>query len=220
MNYENILSSITGEGIQAYDQGQEAVSERINIGNGVCRALVVMWLRAKMDNKDFWNNKGTVLEPLLDAIKKLEDAVDLQDEYAQANQSRFIPDSATMNELEKSGLAYRQDDVTASAQEGFAVDHPNDEPIKIAKKVLSATSRFFILSVKGGSGAHSIGIHRPYALIGKSSDAYVFDPNIGEYKVNGEQNLKLLLQQINKLGYADSNIDLNRGYILWSYCDK
>jgi hypothetical protein len=212
-----IVSRIDGQGIQAYDQGEESVQEHINIGNGVCRALVVMWLRAKKDNQDFWSSRGTVEEPLLAASKKLEDAVDLQDEYERVNESRFIPDAATVTELQQSHLQYKQEDVIASAQEGFAQELPNDEPAKIAKQVLSSSSRFFILSAKGDSGAHSIGIHRPYNLVGKSSDAYLFDPNIGEFKVNGEQDLRSLLIELDAIGYAASGIDLNKSYILWSY---
>jgi hypothetical protein len=176
-----------------------------------------MWLRAKKDNQNFWGSKGTVEDPLLAESKKLEDAVDLQNEYKQANQSRFIPDGATVTELEESHLQYKQEDVIASAQEGFAQQLPNDEPAKIAKQVLSSSSRFFILSAKGVSGAHSIGIHRPFSLVGKSSDAYLFDPNIGEFKVNSEQNLKSLLMELDAIAYVASGIDLNKSYILWSY---
>lgn len=217
MNYEEILSRIVGEGVEEYDQGEEAVEAHIDIHNGVCRALVIEWLRAKKDNSDFWKGRGTISEPLLDAANRLKDSVDLQAEYARVNESRFLPDAATLAELEKSNLNYNQGDVTASAQEGFAMELPNDEPTKIADQVLSAGSRFFILSVKGNSGAHSIGIHRPYVLIGKSSDAYLFDPNIGEFKVNGKENIRTLLKEVNSVGYTNSGIDLNGSYILWSY---
>ena len=219
MNYSEIVARITGEGIQEYDQGLEAVDARIDIKNGVCRALVVMWLRSKKDNSDFWGDKGTVSESLLGEVNRLEDAVDLQVEYENVSESRYIPDAATILELQESDLKYEQDDVTASAQWGFAEELPNDEPTKITKKALSAGSRFFILSVKGTSGAHSIGIHRPYSFFGKSSDAYLFDPNIGEFKVTGSSNLRTLLLEVNALGYANSGIDLNKSYILWSFSD-
>jgi hypothetical protein len=217
MNYSKILDNVNGVGIQDFDQGKQAVSERIDIKNGVCRALVVMWLRSKRDNQDFWKGKGSVNESLLAESNRLKKAVDLQAEYARAIQSRYIPDSATLTELEKSNLGYYQNDVTASSQEGFAQTRPNDEPSKISDKVLLAKSRFYILSAKGNNGAHSIGIHRPYSLIGKSSDAYLFDPNIGEFKVSGKSNLKLLLTELNARGYSDSGIDLNKSYILWSF---
>lgn len=217
MNYNQILNAIDGQGIQAFDQDAQAVKERINIGNGVCRALVVMWLRAKKDNNNFWEGKGTVTEGLLAESNRLKSAVDLQEEYSRANQSRFIIDSATQTELRKSNVIYFENDLTASAQQGFAQGSPSDEPQKIADKVLSAESRFYILSAKGKSGAHSIGIHRPYSVIGKSNDAFLFDPNIGEFKVSGKQNLKCLLTELHAKGYSKSGIDLNQSYVLWSF---
>lgn len=222
MSYDEILQRIDGEGIQPYNQGEEAIKAHLNISDGICRALAVMWLRSKKDNSDFWvKTTGTVAEPLLAAINRLESAVDLQAEYAKAVQSKFIPDSATMAELQKSGLKYNQDDITASAQEGFAQELPNDEPVKIAKQVFLTGSRFFILSIWGVHDGveigHSIGIHRPYSLVGKSSDAYVFDPNIGEFKVTGQQNLRSLLIEINTIVYVNGGIDLNQKYMLWSY---
>ena len=226
MNYERILEAIDGKGIQSFDQGQSSVQQRISIGNGVCRALVIEWLRAKKDNKDFWGaNKGTVSEPLLADAKRLEDAVDLQKEYTEAFEDRFLPDSATVIELQKSGLEYKESDLIASAQEGFATELPSDEPTKISTQVLTASSRFFILSISGenGTGAethesgHSIGIYRPYSLIGKSSDAYLFDPNIGEFKVNGKSNLRSLLIEINQIGYNSIGVNLDDKYILWSF---
>ena len=217
MNYDAIAALANVTAIQEFDQGKQAVANRIGISGGVCRALAIMWLRSKRDNTDFWAGKDTVKQPLLADVNRLEDAVDLQAEYAAALQSRFVPDPATVKELSKSGVSYSQDDVTASAQEGFADELPSDEPAKIAAKVLGATSRFYILSAKGTSGGHSIAIHRPYKLIGKSSDAYLFDPNIGEFKVTGTTDLRSLLLEVNTLGYAAINVDLNQSYILWSF---
>lgn len=217
MNYDKILSQITGEGIQEYDQGLESVNEHIDIKNGVCRALVITWLRDKKENRDFWSGRGTESEPLLAAIKKLEDAINLQEEYSNAAISRFIPDAATLGELQKSDLSYREEDTICSHLEGFAKRLPDDEPKRIATQVLTASSRFFILSIQGKSGSHSIGIHRPYSLVGKSSDVYLFDPNIGEFKVNGESNLRSLLLELDAIGYTTFGIDLNESYILWSY---
>jgi hypothetical protein len=68
---------------------------------------------------------------LLAAANRLKGAVDLQAEYARVIKSRFLPDAATIAELEKSNLKYNQDDVTASAQEGFATELPNDEPTNL-----------------------------------------------------------------------------------------
>ncbi len=217
MNYEAIVQRIKGRGVQEFDQSQEAIANRINIDGGVCRALVIMWLRSKKDNTSFWAGRDTVEQPLLADIQRLKAAVNLQAEYAAVNQSRFIPDAATVAELQQSGLKYAQGDVTASAQAGFAQQLPNDEPTKIVSQILGARSRFFILSVQGSSGAHSIGIHRPYSLIGKSSDAYVFDPNIGEFCATAAPNVRTLLIEINSLGYESIRVDLNKSYILWAF---
>jgi hypothetical protein len=216
MSYQNIVTHITGEGIEEYDQSQAAINQHLNIGNGICRALVINWLIAKKENTNFWtDNRGTVAQPLLADANRTQSAINLQQEYANAFAGRYVPDPTTSNTLGQHSITYQQSDITASAQEGFAQTQLSNEPQKIANQVLSARSRFFILSLQGGSGCHSIGIYRPYALIGKSSDAYLFDPNFGEFKVSGVNNLENLLIAINQYGYP--NLDLNQKYILWSY---
>lgn len=47
MDYEKISSKVPGSGVQRFDQSIEAARERVHIGNGVCRALVVQWLDRK-----------------------------------------------------------------------------------------------------------------------------------------------------------------------------
>src|SRR5947209_6706863 len=82
--YDDICQRISGKGIQEYDQGEESLANRILIAGGVCRALVVMWLRAKKDNTSFWAARDTIMQPLMADINRLEQAVDLQAEYAAA----------------------------------------------------------------------------------------------------------------------------------------
>lgn len=218
MNYREITQQVPGSGVQEYSQGAKAVAARIDIGNGICRALTVMWLRAKKDNGDFWQRDDIAVQPLK-AAESLRSAVNLQAEYARVLESRYVPDTATKNSLAQSGLTYRQEDVVASAQWGFAQRRPNDESAKICARVLSAKSRFFILSVKGTDGAHSIGMFRPYALMGKSSTMHLFDPNIGEFKVSGATTGEALLAAVNQQGYGAIGVDLNKQYILWSFAD-
>lgn len=216
MSYQDILRHITGDGIEEYDQAQAAIHEHLDIGNGICRALVINWLIAKKENTNFWtDNRGTIAQPLLADANRIQSAINLQQEYANAFDGRYVPDQTTSNTLSQHSITYQQSDITASAQEGFAQTQLSNEPQKIANQVLSAKSRFFILSLEGEAGGHSIGIHRPYALIGKSSEASLFEPNFGEFKVSGVNNLANLLTAINKYGYP--NFDLNQKYILWSY---
>ena len=216
MSYQDILRHITGEGVEEYDQSQDAIHEHLDIGNGICRALVINWLIAKRENWNFWtDNRGTIAQSLLADANRIQSAIHLQQEYANAFGGRYVPDTATSNTLSQLSITYQQSDITASAQEGFAQTQLSNEPQKIANQVLSAKSRFFILSLEGGAGSHSIGIHRPYALIGKSSEAYLFEPNFGEFKVSGVNNLANLLIAINQYGYP--GLDLNQKYILWSH---
>lgn len=217
MNYDAITRAVECSAIQPYDQSEEATRERVNIGMGICRGLTVEWLRSKKDNVDFWVSRGTVSEPLLAASNRLVSAAEVQQEYSRTTTSRFVPDAATLAELAKSSVVYSQDDVAASAQFGFAVELPDSQPNKIAAQVLESPSRFFILSMAGSSGCHSIGIHRPYALVGKSSHSFLFDPNVGEIEVSGAANLRALLIALEKLGYSQAGMDLNRSYVLWSY---
>ena len=217
MNYQKILSLVQANGIQEYDQGSQAIAERIDIKNGVCRALVLLWLCSKKNNQNFWAGKGSVNEGLLAESKRLSLAVDLQADYANSLQSRFAVDSASAKTLNDVGVVFNINDVTASTMAGFADTSPINQLQKIAENVLTKESRFFILSIAGKSGAHSIGIFRPYSLIGKSSDAYVFDPNIGEFMTTGADNLKQLLSTINSQGYQAISVDLNKSYVLWSF---
>ena len=216
MSYQDILTHITGEGIAEYDQTQAAINARLDIGNGICRALAINWLIAKKETTNFWtNNRGTIATAFLNNANGIKGAINLQKEYEEGFVSPYIPDQTTSNTLAEHSITYQQSDVTASAQEGFAQTQLSNEPQKIANQVLSTKSRFFILSIRGNAGGHSIGVYRPYALVGKSSEASLFEPNFGEFKVSGVNNLANLLIAINQYGYP--GLDLNQKYILWSY---
>ncbi|SHJ93075.1 virulence surface antigen [Clostridium cavendishii DSM 21758] len=222
MNYNIICNAINAsgsKGIHEFDQSRIAKDTDINIKNGVCRALVIMWLKAKKQNLEFWKDKGENVTNLPEEYILLSQAVNVQEEYQRAVKlsTRFAPDEATLDKLKKAGLAYSQDDVLASAQEGFAENRIINEPAKISEHILNSKSRFYILSASGPRGCHSIGIHRPYSLIGKSKNIYIFDPNIGEFEATTSSNVKDLLITINTLGYGANVID--GGYILWSYHD-
>ncbi|WP_103343994.1 YopT-type cysteine protease domain-containing protein [Amycolatopsis sp. CA-126428] len=213
MDYEKISSKVRGSGVQEFDQSAEAARERVTIGNGVCRALVVQWLVAKARGRDYWTNRGTVAEPLLEAATRLTKAVDLQAEYERVAQSRFVVDPATENALSAAGLGFAIRDTTASAQWGFATDKPNDEPEKIVGSAFGRHSQAFILSIKGKSGGHSLGLYRS-----AREDVRLFDPNIGEFSAKSRAELRTLLLAIGA-AYREHRIDLHDSYILWSFAD-
>lgn len=210
MDYEKISSKVRGSGVQRFDQSAEAARERVHIGNGVCRALVVHWLAAKARGEDYWTSSGKVTEPLLAAATRLSRAVDLQAEYERVAQSRFLVDQATEEALSAGGLGFVIRDTTASAQWGFATEKPNDEPEKIVHAAFDAHSRAFILSIKGASGGHSLGVYR------HAHEVHLFDPNIGEFAAKSESALRTLLLAI-AAAYREHRMDLHDSYILWSF---
>jgi hypothetical protein len=211
MDYEKISSKVHGSGVQQFNQSAEAARERVHIGNGVCRALVVHWLVAKARGEDYWTSSGKVTEPLLAAATRLSKAVDLQAEYARVAESRFLVDNATEAALSAGGLGFVIRDTTASAQWGFATERPNDEPEKIVHAAFGARSRAFILSIKGASGGHSLGVYRS-----SPGEVRLFDPNIGEFAAKSESELRTLLLAVGG-AYREHRIDLHDSYILWSF---
>jgi Yersinia/Haemophilus virulence surface antigen len=219
MSYQEILKQIDGKGAQDYNQSNEAIRTHIDIKNGVCRGLVTTWLIAKKKDESFWKDRGTIKEPLLAASKVLAKAVNQQGEYEKSatESGSYDVDEATENALSSAGIAFAQQDVIASGQEGITGTAYGDQSAKIAQQVLGAKSRLFILSIGGNSGRHSIGIFRPYAYIGKSNRAYLFDPNFGEFEVESVKNLGKLLKSLATAGYAPLEIGLFHNYILWSF---
>lgn|GEM_PF-1610421 len=217
MSYLEITSQMPGCGVRDYHQNLSSLQAHMSTGDGVFRALAIMWLRAKKDNTDFWATSSSPAEPMLLDLHRLQGTVDLQEEYRATTTGHYVPDSATSRELAKSSIDYRQVDVTASAQHGFAQQSPVDEPARIAKQVLQSTSRFFLLSIAGNNGGHSIAIHSPNKVNGKSDHFCLFDPNAGEFLVQGQSNAAQLLCQLDAIAYRRNNIDLNRSYVLWSY---
>jgi hypothetical protein len=211
MDYEKISSKVHGSGVQKFDQSVEAAREHVTIGNGVCRALVVQWLAAKARGEDWWTNRGTVAEPLLAAATRLSLAVDLQAEYERVARSRFVVDDATEKALSAAGLGFVIRDTTASAQWGFATVKPNDEPEKIVGAAFDRRSSAFILSIKGTSGGHSLGLHRD-----DRGHVHLFDPNIGEFAARSEAELRTLLVAVGA-AYREHGMDLHDSYILWSF---
>ncbi|SEF26561.1 virulence surface antigen [Amycolatopsis pretoriensis] len=210
MDYEKISSKVPGSGVQGFDQSVEAARERVHIGDGVCRALVVHWLVAKARGEDYWTSSGKVTEPLLAASTRLSKAVRLQEEYERVAQSRLVLDPATEQALSEGGLGFVIRDTTASAQWGFATEKPNDEPEKIVHAAFDAHSRAFILSIKGTSGGHSLGVYR------HSREVHLFDPNIGEFVAKSEAGLRALLLAI-AAAYREHRMNLHDSYILWSF---
>ena len=234
-DYTNISKSLGLKLVNghAFSQSQVSQSTSLDIGNGVCRALVILWLQEKKKakiNQNFWNGSG-INSTIVNASITLQAAIDLQKEYASVFSSTWntlqqnttwVPDVTTGNELKKSSIIIDTGNMTASAQYGFGTLLPNDEPEKIAEKIANSGSRFDILSISGtmlSNGnriGHSIGLYRELKHgIGKSKYLYLFDPNIGEFEVKGKQDMEELLKLLSHTpAYNTINWDK---YVLWTY---
>jgi hypothetical protein len=83
----------------------------------------------------------------------------------------------------------------------------------LAQLVLTSGCRFFILSIKGTLGGHSVAFHRPWVFFGKSSSCFFFDPNFGEFKLNNQPGIEKCLNAV----ATAYNHGLSTGYRLWGF---
>jgi hypothetical protein len=83
----------------------------------------------------------------------------------------------------------------------------------IGNLVLTGSARFFVVYMTGSEGAHVLGVHRPWSLIGKSSSSYVFDPNYGQFLCNNKTGLAAAIDTIGGI-YGD---DVARRYKLYGF---
>ncbi|HYW08885.1 MAG TPA: hypothetical protein VE913_18120 [Longimicrobium sp.] len=111
----------------------------------------------------------------------------------------------TDQSLRNAGLALVKGEAQHSDYVGFAENAPS-----IANRVLTSASRYFILSLHG----HSLGVHREWAWFGKSSTVYVYDPNVGEFKLTGVEGITQVLKAIRKHVYPGAFL---KGYTLRAY---
>jgi hypothetical protein len=206
MRYKKIIAELgtDGEGVREFNQTVESASRTgygsfgasYVFGEGICRGLVTEWLRCK--------KSGTAFAPestdsLLAKHKTISSGFIEQSAYVD------IGDTMTDQSLHNAGLELVKGEALESQYIGFAENAPS-----IAQRVLTSGSRYFILSLLG----HSLGVHREWAFFGKSSTVFIYDPNIGEFKVTGEEGIKKVLKAIRKHAYSGSYL---KGYKLRAY---
>ena len=209
MSFESISSCKDVEGI--HDFGQSMFLNLIDENNqGICRGVSTAWLKAKKNDKDYLQE---ILHPtektgLLHTQKTALKASSFQTNYIKAHtgDSADSPSNETIAELKKAGLGtvgYSK----AETYQSFC------NSLHIKSAVLTSSCRYFILSIKGNLGGHSVAFHRPWAWIGKNNYCHFFDPNFGKFKLNGETGIQ------NALGAVATayNNGLSTGYRLWGF---
>jgi len=65
--------------------------------------------------------------------------------------------------------------------------------LALVSAMLNRAARFFILSLKRDGGGHSVGFVRKWAVFGRTTTIYFFDPNFGEVQVSDRDGLVAVL---------------------------
>jgi hypothetical protein len=214
MSYDAIVKHLGDKGEGVFDYSQKAMTQMTGVHHtgGICRGLVINWLIAKKKGTNFYE-ENTETKGLLSDKKQVTSGKDVQEDYSSEFVSFDTTDSATIEHLKAGGLEHKgADEKNGGYAGGFA-----DNTYTIANHVLTKTSRYYILSIKGKKRSHSIGIVRPWTLFGKSSTAYIFDPNVGEFKVQGTDGIERCLQGIYNFKYHAKSF--NKEYVLRSFND-
>lgn len=165
---------------------------------GKCKGLVIEWLSRKAASFDA-------------VIKPQEDSGDLSTEsssligsalrtYIIGRDTHAMSHSSSSDRDEKTALLLAKAGLTRVLAEKIEKDQSfKDGALDIAQHVSAARSRFFTLSFRGG-GAHMIGIVRkggPGAFV----EIRVFDPNEGEFAVQGKIGLLSFLVKLKAITY-------------------
>lgn len=201
MGYEELVEALgtNGQGVHACSQDDfisrtrnYSVSQDESDWRGICRGLVVTWLRCKKADESFLADPNSFWAPwsqgestsLLGQSKQSTEALGHQHAYNLGS------DEETVNTLKEAGLTLSKDEIITK-----------DSPVQMAwlalvTAILSTSPRFFILSLKRDGGGHSVGFVRQWKLIGKSTTTYFFDPNFGEVQANNRSGLETVLVSI------------------------
>lgn len=191
MGYAEICKAIggNGSGHREFEQGELIRRFTPESARGVCHGHVVNWLIARYDGKDyigdshFREEKKTT--PLL-AESKTATYGKMSHDYEPGRWGEHLD-----RKLSAKTMAF-----SLAKSPSCSFMGPGSKKATIADAVLTDTPRYFYLFISGTSGAHAIGMHRPYAYIGKSSKSLVFDPNYGEFSLNNSDGLKAALLAI------------------------
>jgi hypothetical protein len=211
MSYDAICKAIKGHGEGIYNFGQSSFLKLVGDNReGICRGVCTAWLIAKKNGKDYLEEivSPTITTSLFHEQKTAREASDFQTEYLNiSGDTPDEPSDATLLALKNGGLG-TLGERKAQTYQGFA-----DDGIPIGQRVLTSGYRYFILSIKGTLGGHSVAFYRPWVFFGKSSSCVFFDPNFGEFKLEGSEGVSLCLSAV-ATAYSQG---LSTGYRLWGF---
>lgn len=176
--------------------------------DGMCLGCVVNWLIARHKNENF-----------LAAFEKPSESTSLLGETRAALSAAAIQSSAGS----VSGVSWVQDMKNDLARGSMTFDAGQSNVVgsvrlsgvgvTIANLVLTGSARYFVVYMTGSEGAHVLGVHRPWSLIGKSSSSYVFDPNYGQFQCSNKAGLAAAIDSIGGI-YGD---EVARRYRIYGF---
>jgi hypothetical protein len=191
MSFETVSKAIGADGDRhrEFEQGKLIHMYTRDRWRGVCHGHTVNWLIARYDGNDYVGSShfGERKEstPIL-AESKTAKLGSISQEFESGKWREHL-DSKLRSKSMALALAKKQ----ACKFMGLG-----GKAKSIADGVLTDSSRYFYLYIKGDAGAHAIGIHRPWILLGKSSTSRLFDPNLGEFVLKNSSGLQAALKAI------------------------
>lgn len=211
MSYEAICTKIAGHGAGIYNFGQSSFLLLVGDNrDGICRGVSTAWLIAKKKGNDYLKEivDPTLKTGLLHEQHTARQASDFQSDYVDiSGDTPESPSPATLTALRTGGVGTLASH-KAEAFQSFAAAGKS-----IGEVVLTSSCRYFILSIKGTLGGHSVAFFRPWAFFGKSSSCFFFDPNFGEFSLEGSEGVALCMTAV-AAAYGQG---LSKGYRIWGF---
>lgn len=196
-HYEDICRAIGNDGAGFHEFGQGTLIKMFTHKNyrGVCHGHVVNWLIARYDGNDYVGDSE---------FGERKETTGLLSEHRTAtvgNTSHELGGTSWDSQEEHLKQSLRTKGMTYAHGQAQSCDFlgPGSKKVTIASGVLTDTARYFYLGITGSKGGHAIGIHRPWALLGKSSKSEVFDPNFGQFNLKNSSGLQTVLTEIERI---------------------
>lgn len=191
MGFADISKAIgtNGSGHQEFEQGELIRRFTPEEARGVCHGHVVNWLIARYDREDYVGGSH---------FRERKESTPILAESKTATYGKLSQDfeAGEWRENLDRKLAGKDMTFAQAKMRECAFMGPGSLKGSVSDSVLTDTPRYFYLFIHGTRGAHAIGIHRPYAYIGKSSKSEVFDPNFGEFSLKNSTGLQAALVAI------------------------
>lgn len=190
---------------QPFSQSDLSKTTNHDIGNGVCAQLCKDWLRSP---DEFWKNvdKANKNDEKSSLLGRLHDNIIDQAEYISSK--KFDPLDLTANFY----VDFSKDHSLSRKNLTSLPFYIQPQARIIAESVFTTGANYFFFGAIGIKESHMMAFYRKYKLIGISSTIFFFDPNYGEFTLNGPGEVEELLMSMQAPYY-----DLGDQWVLVAY---